>query len=114
MAAAANFKISSISVFSSHLSYILAICAAKLASSMAELEELRSKSSDGAAGDLPEYIVRCETEIGALSRRIAQLREEIAWAESEIEARKAEGAKWDRLLNQRQSDVGEFACVLFT
>jgi len=84
------------------------MCTARLASSLAELEDLRSKSSDGGAGDLPEYIVRCETEIGALSRRIAQLREEIAWAENEIAARRAEGSEWDHLLNHRHSDVGEF------
>jgi hypothetical protein len=79
----------------------------KLTAALAEAEAIAARASDGAAGDLPQHITRCQREIGALAHRMAQLREEISWAEREVVARRAEGDEWGRLLTQRQSDLGE-------
>lgn len=49
-----------------------------------EIDEMKLQIDTQAAKDLPSYIQDCQKEIGILAHRIAQLREEISWAEGEI------------------------------
>ena len=76
---------------------------AEIAASLDELEELEGRADDGKPGDLPEYILECEKEIGMLQKRMGDLREEIQWAQREIEKRKDDGKLWNRLLTKRRT-----------
>lgn len=80
--------------------------AEKIAEAERELEELEQKADDGKPGDLPDYIVQCEREMGILQRRLAQLAEEIQWSRREVERRRKDGELWDRLLTKRRASLG--------
>lgn len=81
--------------------------ASKIDAAVKELEDLELKADDGKPGDLPEYVMECEREVGMLQRRLAQLTEEIAWSKREIERRRKDGELWDRLLTKRRAALAD-------
>lgn len=89
-----------------HLIYIIPMSAVKIAADLEQLATLEAKAAQTVGiEDLPQHIKECEAEIGALSRRIAELKAEILWARGEIEHRVKEGDEWERLLSHRRSRV---------
>lgn len=80
---------------------------AEIAVALGELEDLEGRADDGKPGDLPGYILECEREIGKLQKRIGDLKEEIQWAERQIERRKDDGKLWNRLLTKRRTVLAQ-------
>lgn len=80
---------------------------AEIAIALDELEDLEGRADDGKPGDLPQYILECEKEIGKLQKRMADLKEEIQWAHREIEKRKDDGKLWSRLLTKRRTVLAQ-------
>ncbi|PRW33281.1 hypothetical protein C2E21_7813 [Chlorella sorokiniana] len=79
--------------------------AAALTVKLQEQQEWQVKVDSIDAGDLPRYVEECQAEIGRLSRRIAELREEVDWARLEMEKLHSEGATWERVLASKKSEA---------
>ena len=77
-----------------------------------EAQELKAQIDTHAARGLPEYINECHQEIGALTHRITQLREEIAWAEGEMERGREEADTWRRVVVAKEGQAGRLLLQL--
>ncbi|KAI8111478.1 hypothetical protein M9435_003978 [Picochlorum sp. BPE23] len=79
----------------------------QISSALAELSDLEVKAEDNKPGDLADYILECEKELGMLQRRIIQLKEEIQWSKKELEERKENARIWERLLTTRRTNIAD-------
>ncbi|KAI3431727.1 hypothetical protein D9Q98_004769 [Chlorella vulgaris] len=83
--------------------------ALKLSAQLFEKEQERGEweqtVSEMTSGNLPRYIEECQAEIGRHAYRIAVLREEIEWAELEMERLHGEGNTWERVLSTKNSEA---------
>ncbi|PSC69205.1 hypothetical protein C2E20_7270 [Micractinium conductrix] len=70
-----------------------------------EQEEWQEKVNAVSSGDLPHYIQECQAEMGRLSRRMQELREEVDWARMEIDRLRSEGRTWERVLQTKKSEA---------
>lgn len=85
---------------------------AQLTVARQEADELKLQISMQAARGLPDYIQECQREIGALTHRIAQLREEIAWAEDEMGRARGEADTWRRILVSKEASAARLLLEL--
>lgn len=85
---------------------------AQLTIARQEADELKLQISMQAARGLPDYIQECQREIGALTHRIAQLREEIAWAEDEMGRARGEADTWRRILVSKEASAARLLLEL--
>lgn len=98
---------------SSHNSYLLLIFyVGQLTVARQEAEELKAQIDTHAARGLPAYIQECQKEMGVLSHRIMQLREEIAWAEEEMDRGRAEADTWRRVVVAKESQAARLQLTL--
>jgi hypothetical protein len=86
--------------------------AAALGNARHEIEDVAAQIETHATLKLPNYIDECEKEIGTLARRIAQLREEVAWASSEIEKGRAQTDTWRRMVTVKQGHAARLLLQL--
>jgi hypothetical protein len=77
-----------------------------------EAQELKASIDTQAARGLPSYINECQKEIGALSHRITQLREEIAWAEGEMERGREEADTLRRVVVAKEGQAARLLLQL--
>jgi hypothetical protein len=77
-----------------------------------EAEELKLQINSQPARGLPGYINECQKEIGALSHRITQLREEIAWAEGETIRGREEADTWRRVVVVKEGNAARLLLQL--
>lgn len=72
-----------------------------------EVQEVKLRLAEITAGDLPTYKQECLAEMGRLQARMNELREEVLWADLQMEEAQQEGWTWERLVLTKQGVAGQ-------